>query len=61
MFFIGVLLIIVSVAVQMVALTKSENNGLTESICWLAACACVFGVAILSGLTNTDTSALIVT
>lgn len=53
--------IIVSVAVQMVALTKSENHGLTESICWLAACACTFGVSILSSLTNTDTSALIVT
>lgn len=61
MFFIGVLLIMASAAVQIVALINSENNGLTESICWLAACACIFGVSILSSLTNTDTSALIVT
>lgn len=60
MFFIGVLLIMASAAVQIVALINSENHGLTEAICWLAACACIFGVSILSSLTNTDTSALIV-
>ena len=46
---------ILGIVLYLIALDKSQDNVVP------AAFACVFGVSIFSSLTNTDTSALIVT